>query len=89
MKYYQNKTKWRELHEKKRIRNNVQREGAARNKDRKDLEEFHYAAMYHALRTATASGNIAVTLRRLKQNYEDYQANKCKVCFSIKRKLTP
>ena len=56
MKYYQNKTKWWELHVKKRIRKNFQREGAARNKDRKDLEEFYYDAMYHALRTPPTSG---------------------------------
>jgi len=51
MKYYQNKTKWWELYAKKRIRKNFQREGAARNKDRKDREEFYYAAIYQALRT--------------------------------------
>ena len=56
-KHYPSKTLWWEWHVKKRIRQTFQSEGTARNKDRKDLEEFYYAAIYHAIRAPTPTPN--------------------------------
>ena len=59
------KTMWWERHVKKRIRQFFQREGAMRNKDRKDLEDFYYAALCDAIRTPPTTENLAITIRRL------------------------
>ena len=36
-----------------------------RNKDRKDLEDFYYAALYDAIHTPPTTENLAITIRRL------------------------
>ena len=50
-KYYPNTTSWWDRYIKQRIRQTFLREGASRNRDRRDMEDFYYAAIYHAIRS--------------------------------------
>jgi hypothetical protein len=65
MKYYPNAVLWWNRNVKQRIRQTF-REGASRNRDRKDMEEFYYTAIYHALQSTTTSQNLAIAIQRLK-----------------------
>jgi len=66
MKYYPNVVLWWNRYVKKRIRQTFQREGASRNRDRKDMEDFYYTAIYHALQCPPAAENPAIAIRCLK-----------------------
>jgi len=87
IKHYPKKTLWWERHVKKRIRQTFQSEGTARNKDRKDLEEFYYAAIYqqyvtppnnkepsHHIKTPEGKNNKIVkqTYERCTHGYNGY-----------------
>jgi len=50
-KYYPNKTSWWDRYVKQRIRQTFQREDASRNRDRRDMEDFYYAAIHDAVRS--------------------------------------
>ena len=65
MNNFPTKTMWWERHVKTGIRQIFRKEGAIRNKERKDLENFYYAALYDAIRTPPTTENIATTIRRL------------------------
>jgi hypothetical protein len=73
-KYYPNKTSWWDRYVKQRIRQTSQRESASRNHDRRDMEEFYYAAIYPAVRPPPppAKENVSITVRRLKRKYYDW-----------------
>jgi len=66
MNYYPNTVLWWNRYVKKRIRQTFQREGASRNRDRKDMEDFYYKAVYHALQSFPTTENLAIAIRRLK-----------------------
>jgi len=66
MIYYPNVVLWWNRNVKQRIRQTFQREGASRNGDRKDMEEFYYTAIYHAPQSTPTSENLAIAIRRLK-----------------------
>jgi exonuclease III len=65
-RHYPNKTSWWDRYIKKRIKQTFIREGTARNKERRDMEEFYYTAIYHAIRSTPNTENLAINIRRLK-----------------------
>jgi len=66
VRHYPNKSSWWDRYIKQQIKQTFQRQGASRNRDRKDTEDFCYAAIYHAIRSPLGTENIAITIRRLK-----------------------
>jgi hypothetical protein len=66
VRYFPNKSVWWDRYTKKRIKTTFLRENAAQTKDRKDMEEFYYDALYHAIQTNTNTEKRAITIRRLK-----------------------
>jgi len=62
-----NKVLWWDKYVKNMLRRSFQCEGAARNRDRKDLEDFYYVAIFQAIRNSTTTENTARTLRRMKE----------------------
>ena len=63
MKYYPNTVLWWNSYVKKRKRQTSQREEASRNRDRKDMEDFYYTAIYHALQSPPTTENLVIAIR--------------------------
>ena len=66
--YYLNKVSWWDRYVKQRIWHTFQHEGASRNRGRREMEDFYYAAIYQTVRSPPppATENFAITTRRLK-----------------------
>jgi hypothetical protein len=64
--FYPNSLEWWERYAKRMIKRTFQREGAERNKDRKELENFYYDVMYQAIRNPTNHQNTARKLKEMK-----------------------
>ena len=75
MKYYPNTVLWWNRYVKRRIRQTFQREGAWRNRDREDMEDFYCTAIYHALKSPPTTKNLAIAIRRLKVKILRLQTN--------------
>lgn len=64
--FYPNRVVWWDRNVKRVIRQAFQREGAMRNRDRKDLENFYYDVIYQAIRDPPKEENTALVIRRMK-----------------------
>jgi hypothetical protein len=64
--HYPNKSSWWDRYIKKQIKQTFIREGTSRNKERRNMEEFYYAAIYHAIRSTSSTENLVINIRRLK-----------------------
>jgi hypothetical protein len=66
LKYYPNKVQWWCRYVKRMIQLLFSREGVDRRRDRVEMENFYYSAMYDALRELTTNETKTITLKRLK-----------------------
>jgi exonuclease III len=65
VRFYPTRVLWWERYFKVKLRQAFQREGAARNKDGKELENFYYEVIYQVLKDPSPNENKAITLRKL------------------------
>jgi hypothetical protein len=66
IRFYPTRASWWERCVKRMIRQEFQREGAARSRDRRELENFYYDIIYQALRDPSHQENTAQILRKRK-----------------------
>ena len=66
MKYYPTRVMWWCRYVKRMIRQLFIGEGADRRRDRIELENFYYSAIYSVLQDTTSQTNQAVTLKKIK-----------------------
>jgi len=64
MKFYPTRVMWWCRYVKRMIRQLFSREGANRRRDRIELENFYYSAIYSALQDTTSQTDHAVTLKK-------------------------
>jgi len=62
MAFYPNKVRWWNSYVKRRISLTFQQEGSSRSRDRKNMEEFYYSAIYHAINSSLPTENLAIAI---------------------------